>query len=45
MIVAFDLREIEGQVVRKQPMLGAGFFKRDLGIGQRKLLNVMDVMD
>jgi hypothetical protein len=27
MIVAFDLREIEGQVVGKQTMLGAGFSK------------------
>jgi len=44
MIVPLDLGKVERQVVSQKPMLGTGLLQRDLSIGQRKLLKVMDLV-
>ncbi len=44
MIVPLDLREVKRQVVSQEPVLGAGLLKRYLGIGERQLLKVVDLV-
>ena len=44
MIVALDLRKVERQVMGQEPMLRPCLLERDLGIGERQLLKVMDLV-
>ena len=44
MIVPFDLWKVERKVMGQKPMLRPCLFQRDLRIGQRQFLKVMDLV-
>ena len=44
MVMSFDLREVQRQVVSQEPMLHTSLFHRDLCVRQRQLLEIVGVV-